>query len=264
MPFTTISRKILCEDLLPLFPHPSLPNASSMTRIPTSISYYEVLTTEWALLLVFNIYLDSYLSLMSVCSNSIKVLYFYILGFLQSFFLTLHRSTSSYWLHIFSSTWRVFLRYWKLHMHSQRIYAWRRLSKEGVQFFGSCAVTCSCWLSVCRSVIVQGKILEVINIPNIPTTNFQPDAVSIFVILKMCCWIQDSQIVLLLNKATNTSESAGVGCMIILQASDLPYVSISRSAYIDVWRLQELKVSHAKSVVFIVYGICSDIRCQLL
>ncbi|WJX52244.1 hypothetical protein P8452_38375 [Trifolium repens] len=46
MPFTTISRKILCEDLLPLFPLPSLPQASSsssssLTRIPTSISYYE-------------------------------------------------------------------------------------------------------------------------------------------------------------------------------------------------------------------------------
>lgn len=106
-----------------------------------------------------------------------------------------------------------------------------------------------------RSVIVQGKILEVINIPNISTPNFQPNTVPIFVILKMCCWIQDSQIVLLLNKATNTSESAGDGCMIILQASDLPYVSISRSAYIDVWRLQELKVSDAKSVVFIVYGV---------
>lgn len=58
---------------------------------------------------------------------------------------------------------------------------------------------------------------------------------------------QDSQIVLLLNKDTNTSESAGDGCMIIMQASDLPYVSISRSEYRDVWRLQELKVSHTKS-----------------
>lgn len=67
----------------------------------------------------------------------------------------------------------------------------------------------------------------------------------------MCCLIQDSQIVLLLNKATNTSESAGDGCMMIMQTSDLPYVSISRSTYIDVWRLQELKVCHT-SIVFIV------------
>lgn len=38
--------------------------------------------------------------------------------------------------------------------------------------------------------------------------------------------------------------------MIILQASDLPYVSISRSEFRDVWRLQELKVSHTKSPLF--------------
>lgn len=43
MPFTTISRNILCEDLLPLFPLPSPPKASSPMRIPTSVSYYEVL-----------------------------------------------------------------------------------------------------------------------------------------------------------------------------------------------------------------------------
>lgn len=42
MPFTTISRKILCEDLLPLFPLPSS-LASTSTAIPMSISYYEVL-----------------------------------------------------------------------------------------------------------------------------------------------------------------------------------------------------------------------------
>ncbi|KAF2314456.1 hypothetical protein GH714_026616 [Hevea brasiliensis] len=40
MPFTTISRKILCEDLLPLFPLPSSSASMSMT-IPMSISYYE-------------------------------------------------------------------------------------------------------------------------------------------------------------------------------------------------------------------------------
>jgi len=62
---------------------------------------------------------------------------------------------------------------------------------------------------------------------------------------------------LLLNKVTNTSESAGDGCMMILQASDLQYISMSRSAYIDVWRLPELKVSCPISLVFVVYGINS-------
>lgn len=38
MPFTTISEKILCEDLLPMFPFPSSP-----FNVPTSISYYKVL-----------------------------------------------------------------------------------------------------------------------------------------------------------------------------------------------------------------------------
>lgn len=42
MPFTTISKKILCENLLPLFPLPSSPTSTSFA-VPTSISYYEVL-----------------------------------------------------------------------------------------------------------------------------------------------------------------------------------------------------------------------------
>lgn len=45
MPFTTISRKMLCEDLLPLFPLPSSSSSASASvsmAIPMSISYYEV------------------------------------------------------------------------------------------------------------------------------------------------------------------------------------------------------------------------------
>lgn len=38
MPFTTVSEKILCEDLLPMFPCPSSP-----FNVPMSISYYKVL-----------------------------------------------------------------------------------------------------------------------------------------------------------------------------------------------------------------------------
>jgi len=55
MPFTSISRKILCEDILPLFPLPSLPKPSSSMRIPTSVSYYEVLH-------IMNIFADSFYS----------------------------------------------------------------------------------------------------------------------------------------------------------------------------------------------------------
>lgn len=41
MPFSTVSGKIHYENLLPLFPLPSLP-ASTPFSVPTSISYYEV------------------------------------------------------------------------------------------------------------------------------------------------------------------------------------------------------------------------------
>lgn len=39
MPFTSISKKILCEDLIPLFPHPS---SLISVRVPMSVSYYKV------------------------------------------------------------------------------------------------------------------------------------------------------------------------------------------------------------------------------
>lgn len=41
MPFTTISEKILCKDVFPLFPLASLAKSAS-SNIPTSISYYKV------------------------------------------------------------------------------------------------------------------------------------------------------------------------------------------------------------------------------
>lgn len=69
------------------------------------------------------------------------------------------------------------------------------------------------------------------------------------VAVKLCCFKQDTQIVLLLNHATTTSESTVDGCMMILQASDLPFVSVSRPAYADVWRLKELKASLAISTL---------------
>lgn len=42
MPFTTISRKIVCKDSLPLCSLPPL-SASLSTSIPLSVSYYEVI-----------------------------------------------------------------------------------------------------------------------------------------------------------------------------------------------------------------------------
>lgn len=172
MPFTTISRKILCEDLLPLFPHPSLPNASSMTRIPTSISYYE----------------DS------------------------------SRASSSHYTG----------------QHQVIDYISFQVPDESFSDIENCICIVRGFMHDADSLKKGYSSLEAVLL-RVPV-DYQCVDLSLY---------KDSQIVLLLNKATNTSESAGVGCMIILQASDLPYVSISRSAYIDVWRLQELKDSAA-------------------
>ncbi|XP_028103198.1 anaphase-promoting complex subunit 4-like [Camellia sinensis] len=56
------------------------------------------------------------------------------------------------------------------------------------------------------------------------------------------CLYKESQIVLLLNESTTSSESSSNGCMMIVQASALPFVSISRSTGLNCWNLHELKV----------------------
>ncbi|TKY59340.1 Anaphase-promoting complex subunit 4 [Spatholobus suberectus] len=171
MPFTTISRKILCEDILPLFPLPSLPKASSSMRIPTSVSYYE----------------DS-------SSASVSP-----------------------------------------HSHQNQYIDYISFQVPDECF--SDVVNCIC---IVRGFMHDSHFLE--------KGYSSLEAVLLCVPVDYQCvdlsLYKDSQIVLLLNKATNTSESAGDGCMMILQASDLPYVSISRSAHI-VWRLPELKDSVA-------------------
>ncbi|KAG5023282.1 hypothetical protein JHK85_019624 [Glycine max] len=172
MPFTTISRKILCEDILPLFPLPSLPKSSSSMWIPTSVSYYE--DPSRASVPPYscqNQFID-YISFQvpDECFSDIVNCICIVRGF----------------------------------MHDSDCLKKGYSSLEAVL--------------LCVPVDYQCVDLSL---------------------------YKDSQIVLLLNKATNTSESAGDGCMMILQVSDLPYVSMSRSACIDVWRLPELKDSVA-------------------
>lgn len=53
---------------------------------------------------------------------------------------------------------------------------------------------------------------------------------------------KESQIVLLLNETTTTFESTGDACMVILQAANLPFVSIPRSTCMDCWMMHELKI----------------------
>ncbi|KAH9796737.1 Anaphase-promoting complex subunit 4 [Citrus sinensis] len=53
---------------------------------------------------------------------------------------------------------------------------------------------------------------------------------------------KEGQIVLLLNEACTSSDS-GEACMMIVRTSDLPFVSVSRSPYLDHWELHQLKDS---------------------
>ncbi|PHT90598.1 Anaphase-promoting complex subunit 4 [Capsicum annuum] len=54
---------------------------------------------------------------------------------------------------------------------------------------------------------------------------------------------KEGQIVLLLNDTATTSENSGNGYMMILQAGDLPFVSLSRSTAPNSWKLHELQDS---------------------
>ncbi|KAK3013402.1 hypothetical protein RJ639_009463, partial [Escallonia herrerae] len=54
---------------------------------------------------------------------------------------------------------------------------------------------------------------------------------------------KESQIVLLLNETSTTSESSGNACMMIVQGNDLPFVSLARSTSLSCWKLHELKDS---------------------
>lgn len=53
---------------------------------------------------------------------------------------------------------------------------------------------------------------------------------------------QDGQIVLLLNETASTSESSVGSYMMVVQADDLPFVSMPRSSCLDDWKVHQLKV----------------------
>ncbi|KAJ7946905.1 Anaphase-promoting complex subunit 4 [Quillaja saponaria] len=143
-PFTTISRKILCEDFLPLFPLPTSPVDSLSFTIPTSVSYYEDVS----------------------------------------------EASSSYQTCIV-----------RRFMHDL-----------------------SCEKKGCSSL--EAVLLSV-------PDGYQCVDLSLY---------KESQIVLLLNETTSSSESTGDACMMILQASDFPFVKISRSC-MNMWKLHEMKDS---------------------
>ncbi|XP_065879836.1 anaphase-promoting complex subunit 4 [Euphorbia lathyris] len=166
MPFTTISRKLLCEDLLPLFPIPSSPASLSMT-IPMSISYYEEVSQ-------------------SVSSDQT--------------------------------------------CHGLVDYICFQVPKESSSEISNCIG------------ILRGFMHD---LSNLKTGHTSLEAVLLSIPAGYDCvdlsLYKDTQIVLLLNGTATSSESPGDACMMVLQASDLPFVSISRSTSLDLWGLHQLK-----------------------
>lgn len=171
MPFTTISRKMLCEDLLPLFPLPSSSSSASVSMaIPMSISYYE----------------DA--------SQAVS----------------------------FNQTCQ----------HSFVDYVCFQVPDEPFSDIANCIG------------VIRGFTHDLSSSKNGYTSL---EAVLLYVPAGYECvdlsLYKDSQIVLLLNGASASSESSGDACMMIVQASELPFISISRFTDLNLWNLYQLKDS---------------------
>ncbi|XP_050367855.1 anaphase-promoting complex subunit 4 [Argentina anserina] len=166
MPFTTISRKVVCEDSLPLCPLPPL-SASLSTSIPMSVSYYE----------------DA--------SHSVTL----------------------------QARQHVFLDYVSFHIPDD--------SFSGIS---------NC-IGIIRGIMHNSS--------NINEGYSSVEAVLLCIPVGYYCvdlsLYKENQIVLLLNETTTTSESSGNACMMIVQANDLPFESITRSTSLNSWTLHQLK-----------------------
>lgn len=148
MPFTTISKKILCQNLLPLFPVESLPK-SALSTVPTSISFYKE----------------------------------------QQSFVD---------------------------------YVSFRLPNEPSSDLANCIVVTRCLMHDLEAVLLC--------VPD----DYQCVDLSLY---------KECQLVLLLNGPSSVSESSEKACMMIVQADDLPFVSIPTSTTSTPWKLQQLKDS---------------------
>ncbi|KAM3701765.1 hypothetical protein ACB098_05G198900 [Castanea mollissima] len=168
MPFSTISEKILCENLLPLFSLPSSP-ASTSFPVPTSISYYED-------------------SSHAMSSNQTS----------QNSFID---------------------------------YISFQIPEESFPEIANCIGIARGFMNDLISVKKGYSSLEAVLL-GVPDGYHCVD-LSLY---------KESQIVLLLNETTS-SEGSGDACMMIVQANDLPFVSISRSTSLDYWMLHQLKES---------------------
>ncbi|KAJ6364110.1 hypothetical protein OIU76_029119 [Salix suchowensis] len=171
MPFTTVSRKMLYEDLLALFPLPSSSTSASVSMaIPMSISSYE----------------DA------------------------SHAVSSHQTCQ----------------------HSFVDYVCFQVPDEPFSDIANCIG------------IMRGFAHDLSSSKNGCTSL---EAVLLYVPAGYECvdlsLYKDSQIVLLLNGASASSESSGDACMMIVQASELPFISISRSTNLNSWNLSQLKDS---------------------
>lgn len=54
---------------------------------------------------------------------------------------------------------------------------------------------------------------------------------------------------LLLNGTVTSSESSGDACMMVVQARDLPFISLSRSSSLNVWTSHQLKVTSVTHIL---------------
>ncbi|KAF5475597.1 hypothetical protein F2P56_007389 [Juglans regia] len=169
MPHCTISEKILCENLLPLFPLPSSPVPTSFP-VPASISYYEDASHATS----------SYQTCENRCIDYISF----------------------------------------------------QVPDESFPEIANC-------IGIARGFMNHSM-------------NFKRGYTSLEIVL-LCVpggyqcvdlsLYKECQFVLLLNETNTSSESSGDACMMIVQASDLPFVSISQSTSPDYWMLHQLKDS---------------------
>ncbi|TYJ13037.1 hypothetical protein E1A91_A10G023800v1 [Gossypium mustelinum] len=170
MPFTTISRKMLCKDVLPLFALPSS-SASVSVSVPISVTYYKDASTS----------VSSYLT--------------HEHGFIDYISFQIPGDSSSNIANCIGISRRF--------MHS--------LSNSSIE----------------ESASLEAVLLSV------------PDG---YHCVDLSLY-KEGQIVLLLNESTSASECSGESCMMIVQADDLPFVSIPRSGCINTWNLDQLKDS---------------------
>ncbi|KAJ9690302.1 hypothetical protein PVL29_012784 [Vitis rotundifolia] len=165
MPFTTVSEKILCEDLLPMFPCPSSP-----FNVPMSISYYKDISQD--------------VSTYQTCQ---------------------HRFID---------------------------YIAFKVPDESFSDVANCIGIARGFMHDSSSVKKGYTSLEAVLL-SVPDGYHCVD-LSLY---------KESQMVLLLNETTSTSESSGSAHMLVVQVTDLPFVSVPRSTNLNYWKLHELKDS---------------------